>query len=253
MPYSLYIDGMGPITLTTQTNWGNLCPGQHTYTVIDATGDTCTGSGNFNVQSFGPLDAQVNVSNASCSTCNDGAATVSSVTGGTPPYTYVWNTGSNLQTATGLLPGLYTVLVIDANGCTDQDSVLVGVGATGFYTVGGNVYFDLNSNGIKDSGEPGIGNQQVQIPVPPVSAVSNNNGDYIMVVAPGTYDVAYQLNPAWNLTSVPSTYNVTVTGTSIGNLDFGLFPDSSYDGLNVRLLQLLFDALPEFRGEHFRL
>ncbi len=38
--------------------------------------------------------------------------------GGTPPYTYLWNTGATTQTITDLHPGTYTVTITDANGCT---------------------------------------------------------------------------------------------------------------------------------------
>jgi len=41
------------------------------------------------------------------------------VTGGVPPYTYMWNPGGQTSaTATGLTAGTYTVSVHDVNGCT---------------------------------------------------------------------------------------------------------------------------------------
>jgi hypothetical protein len=48
-----------------------------------------------------------------------------SVTGGTVPYTYAWNTGSTSQDLQNLAAGIYTVTVTDANGCTSilQDTV----------------------------------------------------------------------------------------------------------------------------------
>jgi len=50
---------------------------------------------------------------------SNGTAAVASVTGGQAPYTYAWNTtpAQTTQTATGLDPGVYSVLVVDANGC----------------------------------------------------------------------------------------------------------------------------------------
>jgi hypothetical protein len=47
--------------------------------------------------------------------------------GGTPPYTYSWNTTpvQTTKTATGLNTGTYTVIVTDANGCKDTASVVV--------------------------------------------------------------------------------------------------------------------------------
>lgn len=39
------------------------------------------------------------------------------VTGGLPPYSYLWSNGQTLQDLYGLLPGTYTTEVTDANGC----------------------------------------------------------------------------------------------------------------------------------------
>ncbi|MFK7949688.1 MAG: T9SS type A sorting domain-containing protein [Saprospiraceae bacterium] len=42
---------------------------------------------------------------------------VATVAGGTAPYTYTWSDGQTTATATGLVEGLYTVTITDANGC----------------------------------------------------------------------------------------------------------------------------------------
>ncbi len=49
------------------------------------------------------------------------------VTGGTPPYTYMWNNNQSWATAgmSGLPNGIYTVLVRDANNCTDTSTMEV--------------------------------------------------------------------------------------------------------------------------------
>lgn len=51
--------------------------------------------------------------------------------GGTPPYTYLWNdsSASTTDTVSGLVAGTYTVVVTDANGCETTDSVSLN-GAT---------------------------------------------------------------------------------------------------------------------------
>jgi len=60
----------------------------------------------------------------------DGTATAI-VTGGVAPYTYDWRDnggvpiGQTTQTATGLVAGTYQVFVIDANGCTINDTNVV--------------------------------------------------------------------------------------------------------------------------------
>ncbi len=47
-------------------------------------------------------------------------ALMANITGGTPPYSYLWNTGDITPTITGLASGTYTVTVTDANGCSDM-------------------------------------------------------------------------------------------------------------------------------------
>ncbi|RMH00911.1 MAG: hypothetical protein D6706_02870, partial [Chloroflexi bacterium] len=62
----------------------------------------------------------------SCFGANDGKATANA-TGGTPPYSYFWNSTppQSTQTATGLPAGTYSVTVTDANGCTATGSVTI--------------------------------------------------------------------------------------------------------------------------------
>lgn len=62
----------------------------------------------------------------SCFGGNDGKAAVS-VTGGSPPYTYSWNTVpvQTTETASNLLPGTYTVTVTDFYNCTASTTVTV--------------------------------------------------------------------------------------------------------------------------------
>lgn len=43
-----------------------------------------------------------------------------SVSGGTTPYTYLWNNGSTSQMRTALCAGTYSVKVVDALGCSEQ-------------------------------------------------------------------------------------------------------------------------------------
>jgi hypothetical protein len=55
---------------------------------------------------------------------NTGTATAN-VTGGTPPYSYLWTNGQMTQTATGLAAGTYTVVVTDGTGCTTSSIPVV--------------------------------------------------------------------------------------------------------------------------------
>ena len=52
------------------------------------------------------------------------------VTGGTPPYTYLWNSipAQTTSRATALYQGFHTVDVVDANGCLERDTVIIEPG-----------------------------------------------------------------------------------------------------------------------------
>jgi len=237
MPYTLTITNgtlnIGPFAVTSGWQLGGLCAGNYTITLIDANNDTCFA--NTTIASLPVPVANFNVTNASCSVCNDGCITLNSITGGTPPFTFLWSDGSTAQGICFLTPAIYTCTIIDANGCTAIDTILVGVGSNGYYTLTGLMYYDLNSNGIQDSGEPGLGNQQAVINPGSATAVSDGAGNYGVVVAPGTYDITYLPTPGWHITSSPSSYNQTVATASISGNDFGVFPDSTYGSADIFL------------------
>ena len=62
------------------------------------------------------LNASMAAGNADCENTADGSATVS-VTGGLPPYQYLWDDGQTSAKASGLAPGTYNVTVTDDKDC----------------------------------------------------------------------------------------------------------------------------------------
>ncbi len=103
----------------------NLCAGIYTVTITDANGcllvDQITLSGgNSSLQITG-----FNTTNVSCSGSCDGSATML-ISGGTPPYTYLWTGGGGTGvTASGLCAGTYLACVWDSNGCYDAEYVTI--------------------------------------------------------------------------------------------------------------------------------
>lgn len=93
---------------------------QHALTVTDA--NNCKADTIFMIYDSGSPMVEIDSINPTCFGIDDGKATAI-VTGGTPPYTYLWNTGAMTPMINNLSAGLYTVTVTDANGCMDVDSV----------------------------------------------------------------------------------------------------------------------------------
>lgn len=97
--------------------------GSYTLTVTD--GNACVDSITTTISNLGGPSILISDStNILCNGNSTGSATVS-VTGGTAPFTYLWNDGS-AQTnsiATGLLAGTYTVTVTDNANCNSLISV----------------------------------------------------------------------------------------------------------------------------------
>ncbi len=101
-----------------------LSPG--TYTVTATDGNGCTGTINVVIAQPPALTVQItSISDATCAG-NDGSATATA-TGGTGTLTFAWSpVGGNAATANSLAPGTYSVVVIDANGCSTQANVTIG-------------------------------------------------------------------------------------------------------------------------------
>lgn len=113
-PYSYNWTGSASATNTAS----GLTAGNYSVTVTDANG--CTISRNFALtQPASPLNIQTSHTDLLCFDDDSGTAGVIA-NGGTPGYTYTWNTipRQYTPTATGMSTGTYLITVRDANGCT---------------------------------------------------------------------------------------------------------------------------------------
>jgi hypothetical protein len=106
----------------TTANVANLAPGTYSVSVVD--GKNCPASLNVSITEPAPLAANATASSETSFGANDGTATANP-TGGSPMYTYLWNTGATTQSISNLMPGTYTVIVTDGNGCTSAQSMPV--------------------------------------------------------------------------------------------------------------------------------
>lgn len=108
---------------STASSITGLLAGNYWVEITDAT--NCTETHYFNVSQTPYIVVQTTSANATC-TNNDGSSTAFG-TGGTPPYTYLWNGTFTTQSISNLSPGSYTAVATDANGCTGQGYAYVGV------------------------------------------------------------------------------------------------------------------------------
>jgi hypothetical protein len=92
----------------------NLAPGTYSVTVADGNG--CSNSTTVNITQPTVLTATATSTNASCNT-NTGTTNLT-ISGGTSPYTVLWNNGSTNTNLTNLGPGTYTATVKDSKNCT---------------------------------------------------------------------------------------------------------------------------------------
>jgi gliding motility-associated-like protein len=122
--------GTGPYTYswnsspvqTTATVTG-LLAGSYTVTVTDSQGCKITGTATISEPAILALDAVP--AEAKCPDSNDGSITLT-ISGGTSPYGVIWADGITTQNRTNLLPGDYSVVVTDVNGCAQSLTTTVG-------------------------------------------------------------------------------------------------------------------------------
>ena len=170
---------------------------------------------------------------ASCGTCADGSANAS-LSGGTGPYTYSWQTIpiQTTQTATGLLPGTYTVCITDANSCTSCATVTIDTcglhaGFTWLQTNNNVITFTNTSIGMDSSTHYswGFGDGTWTNTQNPVHTYYNTN----------TYNVCLHIGNGY-LCSDSICQTITVTGTNclnfavtntVSNATCGVCPNGS--------------------------
>jgi gliding motility-associated-like protein len=115
----------GPTTLSI----ANLAAGNYTITVSDD--QNCSVQATFNVPSTSGLTLNTTnavITNDNCAV-GSGSITGVTVSGGTAPYSYSWNSTpvQNTINASGLTTGNYTLTVTDNGGCTATTTLFVGV------------------------------------------------------------------------------------------------------------------------------
>jgi gliding motility-associated-like protein/uncharacterized repeat protein (TIGR01451 family) len=123
-PYSYHWDGLTSINSMV----ASLPAGTYAVTVTDQFGCTVSGTATITqpAQLVSSLTAALlpNGHHIACNGDHTGSIQ-SSVAGGTPPVAYVWSNGANTPGISGLPAGTYSLLVVDANGCTSNQTLVI--------------------------------------------------------------------------------------------------------------------------------
>ncbi len=183
------INATGSVAGSFSWSSGQTTAGTHnvpagSYTVIFTSTDGCIATATTTITNPALLTLTSSVTDAHCNQSDGQACALP--TGGTTPYTYLWNDASfqTTQCANNIASGSYSVTVTDANGCTATVTQAVAniAGPTATASV------------VSDATGAGVCNGSAT-----VNAVSGS--------APYTY--------SWNTTPVQTTQNVS--GLCAGN------------------------------------
>lgn len=141
--------GTGPYSY----NWNNgstsedisdLSAGTYTVTVTDKNG--CQANTQAVIVHPSALGSSIAKTNVNCFDQNNGSLDLT-VTGGTAPYSYAWDSGQTSQDLLNLTAGAYRVAITDKNGCTLVDTATITQPAS-FFLYG--VHTDVKCFGGSD-------------------------------------------------------------------------------------------------------
>ncbi len=111
-------------TGATTSTINNLSAGTYSVTITDD--NQCQTVNTTTIFEPAAITSSIGIDNEiSCFGGNDGALTVSA-SGGTPNYSYSWSTGATTASIDNLNAGVYTVTIIDANGCEEVEGLNLG-------------------------------------------------------------------------------------------------------------------------------
>jgi gliding motility-associated-like protein len=100
----------------------SLASGTYSLTISDQQG--CMRTENISVDNPPAIMTLLSTNNLSCSNINDGEVSLF-ITGGSPPYSYLWSNFQSTQNIDSLTAGTYAVTVTDIKGCSVIDSAVI--------------------------------------------------------------------------------------------------------------------------------
>ena len=96
-----------------------------TYTVIVTDDQGCTDTETFTIDEPSTLDIDLAATVVTDAACNgDASGSIDlTITGGTAPYTYAWSNGATTEDISGITGGTCRVIVTDAQGGTETETI----------------------------------------------------------------------------------------------------------------------------------
>ncbi|WP_298778371.1 T9SS type A sorting domain-containing protein [uncultured Polaribacter sp.] len=192
------------LTPTTQTI-SNLSAGLYKVEVIDNDGNGITKESSKLITEPTQLAFSSSKTNALCKGEASGAIDIT-VSGGTPPYDYLWSNGATAQDISGLNSGVYSLNIKDGNGCI------------------------LNTSGITIT-EPQNALSITTDNSQNVSSNSGNDGAIAITVSGGTQPYSYQ----WVKDGVNGTFS---TNQDLSNLSKGVYTVTIRDNNGCEIVKI---------------
>ncbi|MDD3875736.1 MAG: T9SS type A sorting domain-containing protein [Bacteroidales bacterium] len=179
-----------PAVSTTDTA-SNLQAGTYLVTVSESLG--CVATQSIEIEQPDSLTLITASINISCNGLNNGMASVA-VSGGTSPYSYLWNTNPMQQNDTifGLSQGTYKVTVMDANGCEDSVSVNI-INPPILYAYAGNNHSVCTGNAVNLGAIPAADGGTMPYSYEWTPATNLNNDTIANPIATPTVNTTYLL------------------------------------------------------------
>lgn len=126
----------------------NLIAGTYLVYVTDSRG--CKATSQVTINQPGNISIEIEKISPICYQENNGSIAIN-VSGGTSPYTYLWNTGETTSTIDNLSSNLYKLQIIDAEGCNafievlleDPLPVPINLGENRTICLDQNLFFDI--------------------------------------------------------------------------------------------------------------
>jgi uncharacterized protein (DUF2141 family) len=198
----------------------------NTYTVIGIDTNNCQDTATIEITVNEIPSIDLTSQNVSCNGNNDGSATAN-VSGGTPNYSYSWApSGGTNSIASGLVAGIYSLTITDANNCAVNQTVTITEPAAIDNTTSiTNLTITTNATGVTYQWiDCNNGN----------TAIAGETNQSFTATANGNYAVIVTQNGCSDTSACVAINNVGITENNFGE-DLLIYPNPTNGELTIDL------------------